>query len=237
MLLAWNTLTESVNYLSSNTGRKWNEREVIQASLDFGIFLHAQINTDRDDVPKWMKENEIVELPFNIDLLRFLGGEGLIQIVRYKDNLYKFEPGIKAELENLRMSKNALCELLERFEAKNKEHNSLKLEELVVANINTRESKQLEPEIHTLFDPMHKKAITLLFDRVTELRWKEFFNRAKRNGLKDIRETNGKYNPAKIAEWLVNKGAYTKEQVDRKLANNLPERSKDKKYLITGDFD
>ena len=118
MLLAWNTLTESANYLSCNTGRKWNEREVIQASLDFGIFLHAQINTDRGDVPKWMKENEMVELPFNIDLLRFLGGEGLIQIVRYKDNLYKFEPGIKAELENLRISKYALCELLERFKKK-----------------------------------------------------------------------------------------------------------------------
>ena len=126
MLLAWNTLTESVNYLSSNTGRKWNEREVIQASLDFGIFLHAQINTDRDDVPKWMKENEMVELPFNIDLLRFLGGEGLIQIVRHKDNLYKFEPGIKAELENLRMSKNALCELLAKFKEKNKNHNASK---------------------------------------------------------------------------------------------------------------
>jgi len=128
MLLAWNTLTESAYYLSHNTGRKWNEREVIQASLDFGIFLHAQITTDRDDVPKWMKENEMVELPFNIDLLRFLGGEGLIQIVRYKDNLYKFEPGIKAELENLRISKTALCELLVRFKEKNKSQNSLEPE-------------------------------------------------------------------------------------------------------------
>ena len=130
MLLAWNTLEECVNYLSSNTGRKWNEREVIQASLDFGIFLHMQINIDRDDVPKWMKENEMVELPFNIDLLRFLGGEGLIQIVRYMDNLYKFEPGIKAELENLRISKTALCELLKRFKEKNKNQNSLEPEAL-----------------------------------------------------------------------------------------------------------
>lgn len=130
MLLAWNTLEECVNYLSSNTDRKWNEREVIQASLDFGIFLHMQINIDRDDVPKWMKENEMVELPFNIDLLRFLGGEGLIQIVRYMDNLYKFEPGIKAELENLRISKTALCELLKRFKEKNKNQNSLEPEAL-----------------------------------------------------------------------------------------------------------
>ncbi len=95
MLLAWNTLSECVNYLSSTTDRKWTEREVLQATLDYGIFLHMQISTDRDDVPKWMKENEMVELPFNIDSLTFLGGEGLIQIVRYKDNLYKFEPGIK----------------------------------------------------------------------------------------------------------------------------------------------
>jgi len=128
MLLAWNTLTECVNYLSNNTDRKWNEREVIQASLDFGIFLHAQMTTDRDDVPKWMKENEMVELPYNKDLLCFLGGEGLIQMVRYKDKLYNFEPGIKAELENLRISNTALCELLKRFKQKNKNHNSLESE-------------------------------------------------------------------------------------------------------------
>ena len=44
MLLAWNTLTECVNYLSSNTGRKWNEREIIQATQDFGIFMHMQLS-------------------------------------------------------------------------------------------------------------------------------------------------------------------------------------------------
>ncbi|MBX9895588.1 MAG: hypothetical protein K2Y09_10465 [Nitrosomonas sp.] len=146
MLLAWNTLTECVNYLSSNTGRKWNEREVIQASLDFGIFLHAQITTDRDDVPKWMKENEMAELPFNIDLLRFLGGEGLIQIVRYKDNLYKFEPGIKAELENLRISKTALCELLKRFKEKNKNQKSLEPEASSAEVGDIPGSKQSEPQ-------------------------------------------------------------------------------------------
>lgn len=158
MLLAWNTLTESANYLSSNTSRKWNEREVIQASLDFGIFLHIQINTDRDDVPQWMKENEMVELPFNIDLLRFLGGEGLIQIVRYKDNLYKFEPGIKAELENLRMSKNVLCELLERFEEKNKNHNSLEPETLSAEVGVTPVSKQSNPQDATWKEMAREKA-------------------------------------------------------------------------------
>lgn len=154
MLLAWNTLTESANYLSRNMNRKWNEREVIQASLDFGIFLHAQITTDRDDVPKWMKENEMVELPFNIDLLRFLGGEGLIQIVRYKDNLYKFEPGIKAELENLRISKNALCELLKRFKEKNKNHNSLEPETSSAEDEDAPASKQSKPQA----DPWKEKA-------------------------------------------------------------------------------
>lgn len=154
MLLAWNTLTESANYLSRNTGRKWNEREVIQASLDFGIFLHAQLTTDRDDVPKWMKENEMVELPFNIDLLRYLGGEGLIQIVRYKDNLYKFEPGIKAELENLRISKYALCELLEKFKEKNKTHNSLESETSSAEVGDLPVSKQSKPQV----DPWKEKA-------------------------------------------------------------------------------
>lgn len=91
-------------------------------------------------------------------------------------------------------------------------------------------------EICALFDPMNQKAIKLLFNRVTESDWTEYFNRAARNGLKDIREKGGRYNPAKIGEWLVKNGLYTQEQVDRKLANNLPDRSKDKKCLITGDF-
>lgn len=92
-------------------------------------------------------------------------------------------------------------------------------------------------EICKLFDPMIQKAIKLQFNLVTESDWTKYFNRAARNGLKDIREKGGRYNPAKIGEWLVKNGLYTQEQVDRKLANGLPARSKDKKHLITGDFD
>ncbi|WP_176767753.1 hypothetical protein [Nitrosospira sp. Nsp18] len=45
------------------------------------------------------------------------------------------------------------------------------------------------------------------------------------------------YNPAKVAEWLIAKGSYTQEEIDRKLGNNLPQRSKSMKYRITGDID
>lgn len=98
-------------------------------------------------------------------------------------------------------------------------------------------TKQSEPELHTLFEPMKQIAITLLFDRVTKSEWKNYFSRASRNGLKNIRDHKGLYNPLKVADWLVQKGRYTREHVDRKLANNLPERSKDKKYRLTGELE
>ncbi|SNX61208.1 hypothetical protein SAMN06296273_2663 [Nitrosomonas ureae] len=109
--------------------------------------------------------------------------------------------------------------------------------ELTQSKTNIIAGNESEKEIYILFDTMNKSAIALLFDKVDKLKWKIHFNRAARNGLKEIREAHNKYNPAKIAEWLVNKGYYSREHINRKLAKNLPERSKDKQYLITGDFD
>lgn len=112
--------------------------------------------------------------------------------------------------------------------------------ELEAATDNPKEirkntDEQSEPEIHALFDPLNRNAIKLLFCQITESDWTKFFSRAARNGLKEIREENGMYNPAKIAEWLVKKGLYTREHVVRRLANNLPARNRDQKNLITGE--
>jgi desulfoferrodoxin (superoxide reductase-like protein) len=102
-------------------------------------------------------------------------------------------------------------------------------------------SEQSEQEICDLFDPMCREAIAALFDKIGKNDWRKYFERARRNGLSDARQDERKkpssYNPWKVGEWLFKKGTYTREQIDRKLANNLPERSKDKKHLIIGDFD
>lgn len=107
----------------------------------------------------------------------------------------------------------------------------------VQPNTELMPDEQSELEICNLFDLMNKKAIALLFDRISESDWlNKYFNRASRNGLKEIREER-KYNPVKVAKWLVRKGFYTRLHANSKLAGNLPGRSKDKKYLITGDLE
>jgi len=132
MLLAWNTLEEAATYLSSETNNNWTTREVIQASLDNGVSLHIQILTDRSDLWQWMREGEMAELPFNLDILRFLGGEGSIQFARHNNLLYKFTPGIKAELEHLRLSKAALQTLLTAIKEK---RNGEQKEEILTSNV------------------------------------------------------------------------------------------------------
>lgn len=118
MPLTWNTLEEAATYLSSETNKNWTKREVIQACLDNGIFPHVQILTDRQELPVWMREGEMAELPFNLDLQRFLSGDGIVHIVRRDGLIYKMTPGIKYETEHLRLSKTALCDLLARHKQK-----------------------------------------------------------------------------------------------------------------------
>lgn len=131
MLLTWNTLEESADYLSNETNRKWSMREVIQACLDYGIFPHIQILTDRQEAPLWMREGGVAELPHNLDLLTFLTGAGVVKIFR-RDNLhYKIEPGLRCDLTHLRLSKEALNRLLTQYkqhaENSEKQYDSLSL--------------------------------------------------------------------------------------------------------------
>jgi hypothetical protein len=104
------------------------------------------------------------------------------------------------------------------------------------------EPKQSEPvpEICDLFDAISKVEIAAMFEQVTKDKWKSYFERAARNGLSDARQGDAKprkYNPAKVADWLVSKGRYARDYADRKLANCIPKRSRDYKYLITGKMD
>ena len=118
MVLAFSNLEESSAYLSRETGENWTQREILQACLDYGVFPQIQILTDRSELPLWMREGGVAELPFNLDLLSFLTGTGVVHIVRRDDIHYKIEPGLRCDLSNLRLSKDALNQLL----AQHKQH-------------------------------------------------------------------------------------------------------------------
>jgi len=80
-------------------------------------------------------------------------------------------------------------------------------------------------EICNLFDPIPKSALKLNF-QIPNFNWDEAYNRAARNGLSKARDGRGKFNPAKIASWLIQKGCITQQRADAILKKALPPRSK-----------
>ena len=81
-------------------------------------------------------------------------------------------------------------------------------------------------EICDLFEPLPKSAIILLFP-ISNINWISKLDKASSNGLIKARIGRSKFNPAKIATWLIQKGLITQHHADAKLKKALPPRSKD----------
>ncbi len=92
--------------------------------------------------------------------------------------------------------------------------------------------------IAALFDPVSKEQLEAMFPDSDK--WASYAERQSRNGLKDAAfVSRAKFNPYRAAKWWVDTqspGGWTWERCLRKLANNLPPRSRDSKHLLTGDF-
>lgn len=89
-----------------------------------------------------------------------------------------------------------------------------------------------------LFDPVPVDVLEKMFP--ADGKWKSWTDRAARKGLIHAREGTAMYNPYKAGMWFVSNGrkGLTIGHCRRMLANNhLPDRSLDKKYLLTGELD
>ena len=88
-----------------------------------------------------------------------------------------------------------------------------------------------------LFDPVAVPQLEAMFP--ASGKWASYANYAPRNGLKDARMGRGVFNPYLAALWWLGTGpaGWDRSKCMRKLANNLPARSLDSKYMLTGDFD
>ncbi|MBA1447079.1 MAG: hypothetical protein M3H12_17655 [Chromatiales bacterium] len=93
------------------------------------------------------------------------------------------------------------------------------------------------------FDPLPLSGIARMFpldrDEQNNLDiWKTRADKASRNGLIKARISTGTgnaestFDPWEVSEWLIEKGHYTRDKTERKLANNLPTRSAHLKDLI-----
>ena len=89
-----------------------------------------------------------------------------------------------------------------------------------------------------LFDPVPVDVLEKMFP--ADGKWQSWTQRAARKGLIHARVGTAMYNPYKAGMWFVTNGGkgLTIGHCRRMLANNhLPDRSMDKKYLLTGELD
>lgn len=99
--------------------------------------------------------------------------------------------------------------------------------------------RDYEQGLADLFDPVKKEQLEAMFPAAGK--WERYAEHAKRNGLKRAAWVErGKFNPFLAARWWIDTqgpAGWEWEKCLRKLANNLPARSRDSKHLLTGDFD
>lgn len=99
------------------------------------------------------------------------------------------------------------------------------------------DSQAVQKVAENLINPLPISGIAKIFkidldEKNNTDKWNVHARQAQRNGLADARVTNGKgrskstFDPIRIGEWLVKQGKMSQAEIDRRLAKNLPERSK-----------
>ncbi|MGZ8237137.1 MAG: hypothetical protein ACXW00_03000 [Methylobacter sp.] len=93
-----------------------------------------------------------------------------------------------------------------------------------------------------LFDPVTVETLAKMFptDKLyTTEQWKKWAERAQRCGLVAAREGRNMFNPYKAGMWFLTQGkeGWDNERLYRTLARNLPVRSRDEKWQLTGEMD
>jgi hypothetical protein len=101
-----------------------------------------------------------------------------------------------------------------------------------------------DAELAALFDPVGAAQLEKMFPSAkieSEGRWKDWVERANRNGLKDAaKEDRALFNPYYAAKWWLREkkpDGWDLARCNRVLAKNLPARSVDKKQMVTGELD
>lgn len=98
--------------------------------------------------------------------------------------------------------------------------------------------QDFDETIAALFDPVGTAQLEKMFPANGS--WSKWADKAKANGLTVARVGRSKFNPYLAAQWWLDKqNPYDWDlgKCCRKLANNLPLRSIDKKHLLTGELE
>ena len=93
-----------------------------------------------------------------------------------------------------------------------------------------------DKELADLFDPVTVETLEQMFP--ADSKWQRWAGKASENNLKEAREYRAMFNPYKAAMWFLTKGikGWDLARCNRVLEKNLPARSKDEAYKITGNL-
>lgn len=91
--------------------------------------------------------------------------------------------------------------------------------------------------LSNLFDPVPVEMLEKMFPANGS--WTSWTGKAKANGLIAARQERAKFNPYIAGRWFVLKGAkdWDNARLNRTLAKNLPARSRDEAWQLTGEMD
>ena len=95
-----------------------------------------------------------------------------------------------------------------------------------------------ENDFASLFDPVGTGQLEKMFHAGGD--WVKWAGKAKANGLISARAGRAIFNPYKAARWWLEKqnpAGWDWARCMRTLANNLPERSRESKHLLTGELE
>lgn len=246
-LRKFNDLAHVAGWVSEQTGETWDAVDVVDSCIRHGVIPHIQALAPAfaDNVlPDWARDGSPVEVVFNLDLPRFLAGEGVVHMVRHNGVIFTMTPGMPASIDALRLTDHAALQLLERM-TERKQRNANQESAPAMQSGDAQSSSEAAPaadadeQLAELFDPVKPATLEAMFPDGG--RWKTHAERAKRNGLKESAWTEGgSFNPYSAARWWLERQApagWTWDRCARKLAGNLPARSRDSKHLLIGDYD
>lgn len=240
-LLQLNELPEALAWLHEQTGEEWTASRFLEYACRSGTRLHAAPPLDASyDI--WVFEaggmrKALKGLGWAMALLHPIHIAQLQQCKQtetvhvaghdYEDRYSWFSEPVRVTLDNLRISENALASILSYRERRRRLHGQPE-----------RREESFDDGLDKLFDPVTVANLEKMFP--ADGKWKTWAERAARNGLREAAKAGrAKFNPYRAAMWFLDQGepGFDLARCMRKLANNLPERSSDKRHLLSGDIE
>ena len=115
-LHAFNTLERAAAWLSEETGNAWQPHDLLETEHGLKLYVWVQIpHDDPRPFPHEMRDGVEAPVVFNKDLKRLgFTGRGELMMTKVADKYYHFTPGYQFSLEDVRIARDDLRQLVQR---------------------------------------------------------------------------------------------------------------------------